>query len=126
MVKKIAKKDIASSFLRLVTSGKIDEAYRLYISPDFHHHNPYFSADAKSLQKGMKENESEYPNKSFEVKHIIEEGNIVAVHSHVKLVSGKTEFMTVHIFRFEHDSIIELWDIAQQIPQEPINKNGMF
>lgn len=126
MPTKQSNKQRAIAFLSLVTSGKIDKAYQKYVSPNFRHHNPYFRGDAKSLSEGMKENEVKFPNKQFEVKHVIEEGNLVAVHSHVQLVSGEMEFATVHICRFENDKIVELWDIAQQIPKDSPNAHGMF
>lgn len=43
-------KDQAVDFLHLIVSGKIDEAYKKYVSPDFRHHNPYFPGDADSLE----------------------------------------------------------------------------
>lgn len=121
-----SNKEAALSFLRLVTSGEIDEAYEKYVSQNFHHHNPYFHKDANSLKEGMKENEVKFPNKKFEVKHVLEKEDLVVVHSHVKLVSGESEFATVHICRFEGDKIIELWDISQQIPKDSPNENSMF
>jgi predicted SnoaL-like aldol condensation-catalyzing enzyme len=119
-------KDIALSFLNLVTSGKIKEAYELHVAPGFRHHNPYFKGDAKSLQIGMEENESRFPNKKLEVYQIIAEGDRVSVHSHVTLKKGELEIAVVHIFKFKNDKIIELWDVGQQIPQESLNENGMF
>ncbi len=116
-----SNKESALSFLRLVTGGQIDEAYEKYVSPNFSHHNPYFKGDAKSLKDGMKENEAKFSNKNLEVKHILEEGNLVAVHSHVQLVSEEMEFATVHIYRFENDKIVDMWDIAQQIPKDAVN-----
>jgi predicted SnoaL-like aldol condensation-catalyzing enzyme len=35
-------------------------------------------------------------------------------------------FALVHIFRFAGDRIIEMWDIAQAVPEISPNKNGMF
>jgi len=32
----------------------------------------------------------------------------------------------VHIFRFEDDRIVELWDLGQAIPQDSPNRHGMF
>ncbi len=47
-----SRKRIATSFLQLVVSGKVQEAYSNYISEDFRHHNAYFPGDANSLMKG--------------------------------------------------------------------------
>lgn len=119
-------KEIALSFLKLVTSGKIKEAYERHVAPDFCHHNPYFKGDAISLQTGMEENESRFPNKKFQVHHAVEDGELVITHSHVTLKSGELEIAAVHIFRFQNDKIVELWDVGQQIPKESLNENGMF
>ena len=46
---KTSRKDIATSFLRLSSSGNVREAYDRFVSPSFRHHNPYFRGDAKTL-----------------------------------------------------------------------------
>jgi predicted SnoaL-like aldol condensation-catalyzing enzyme len=118
--------ELATSFLRLVTSGKIREAYERHIAPGFKHHNPYFKGDAKSLMAGMEENENKFPNKILQIQRAVAEGNLVAVHSHVKLKPGEFEVAVVHIFRFEGDRIVEAWDVGQQVPDQSPNENGMF
>jgi predicted SnoaL-like aldol condensation-catalyzing enzyme len=119
-------KDTALSFLRLVTSGKIREAYDKHVAPGFIHHNPYFKGNADSLRAGMEESEERFPGKNLEVQRSFEEGELVAVHSKVTLVPGKMVFGTVHIFRLKNGRIAELWDIAQQVPESSPNPHGMF
>ncbi|MFZ7942392.1 nuclear transport factor 2 family protein [Neobacillus sp. 19] len=122
----ICLKDHAVSFLQLVSSGSIDEAYERYVDQGFCHHNPYFRGDADSLKAAMKENAAETPNKTLVVKHAIEEGDIVAVHSHIKQNPEDHGAAVVHIFRFHADRIVELWDLGQPIPENSPNENGMF
>lgn len=119
-------KEKAASFLQLVASGEVREAYRKYISPDFRHHNPFFQGDADSLMLAMEENAAENPNKILEVKRVIEEGNLVAVHSYVKQKQDDQGAAVVHIFRFQNNFIIELWDVGQPIPENSPNENGVF
>jgi hypothetical protein len=38
----ISRKQAAISFMQLVASGKVSEAYQNYIGPNFRHHNPFF------------------------------------------------------------------------------------
>jgi predicted SnoaL-like aldol condensation-catalyzing enzyme len=125
MNKKLTHKEAAVLFLTLVTSNKIDEAYK-EVGLGFIHHNPFYKSDAQSLKTGMKENETQFPHKEFEIKHVFEDHNFVSVHSHVILDKGKLEFATVHVFRFEKGAIVEMWDIAQQIPAAIVNEKGMF
>lgn len=125
-MKPVSKKDIALAFQNLIISGKVREAYDLYIHPQFRHHNPYFQGDRESLLTAMEEDAKKFPNKIFEVKRALEDEDLVAIHSHLKLNSDMPEIVVVHIFRFRDNKIIEGWDIAQQMPEENINKNSMF
>ena len=119
-------KDAAIAFLELGSSGRVTEAYDTYVAPNFRHHNPYFPGDAKSLAAGMAENAAKFPKKSFRVERAIEEGDLVAVHSRVRLSADMADVALVHIFRFEGDRVAELWDIGQPVPDDTPNENGMF
>lgn len=120
------RKEIATSFLYNAAYGKVSEAYAHHIHPDFCHHNPYYRGDAASLQAGMEEATVIMPNKLFEVQRVLEDGDLVAVHSRIQLQMDAPEIAVVHIFRFEGDQIIELWDIGHQAPPEMLNEYGMF
>lgn len=122
----LSLKEKAVSFLQLVASEKVREAFQPYIGPDFRHHNPYFRGDVNSLMLAMEENAALNPNKILEVKLAIQVKDTVAVHSHVKQNSEDVGGAVVHIFRFQDNQIVELWDIGQPIPEESPNKNGMF
>ncbi|RST71498.1 nuclear transport factor 2 family protein [Siminovitchia acidinfaciens] len=119
-------KENAVSFLQMIASGEVREAYRSYIGPDFRHHNPFFRGDADSLMLAMEENANKNPHKILVVKRVIEEGNIVVVHSHVKQKQDDLGGTVVHIFRFHKDLIVEFWDVGQPIPENSPNENGVF
>ena len=119
-------KQAAIDFLQMIVAGDIDAAYKKHTAPGMIHHNAFFSGDAKSLQKGMEENHKEYPNKIFEIQHTVAESDIVIVHSHLRMNTDDKGMATIHIFRFQGEKIVEMWDIAQQVPEDSPNKNGMF
>ena len=119
-------KDSAISFLKLASSGKVQEAYAKFVGTGFKHHNPYFEGSAEALRTGMEENARQNPNKVLEVKRAIAEGVFVAVHSHVRLKPDDLGGAVVHIFRFEDGRIVELWDVGQPVPEESPNQYGMF
>ncbi|HET7522077.1 MAG TPA: nuclear transport factor 2 family protein [Bacillales bacterium] len=121
-----SKKEKAVSFLQLVASGEVRKAYNNYVGTGFCHHNPYFRGDAKSLMSAMEENAAENPDKIFEVKRAIEEKELVVTHSHVKQNPEDLGAAVVHIFRFEDDRIVELWDLGQPVPENSPNENGIF
>ena len=123
--KKADPKDAAISFLKNAASGKLDEAYAL-VASTFRHHNPYFKGDAGSLKAGMAEAHKKFPNTTLEVQRVFEDGDLVAVHSHVQHAPNTLPIAAVHMFRFEGDQIAELWDVAMEAPQDSPNENGMF
>ncbi|UOQ87152.1 nuclear transport factor 2 family protein [Gracilibacillus salinarum] len=119
-------KEKAVSFLQLVVSNRIREAYQQYISASFRHHNPYFPGDADSLMLAMEENASQSPAKILDIKLVIQEVEKVVVYSHIRQNQGDPGAAAVHIFRFENGKIVEMWDIGQPVPEESKNENGMF
>ena len=119
-------KEAAVSFLQLASCGKVHEAYAKFVGAGFRHHNPFYEGSAQALMTGMEENARQNPSKALEVKRAIAEGDLVAVHSHVRLKPGDRGVAVVHIFRFEAGRIVELWDVGQPVPEESPNQFGMF
>jgi predicted SnoaL-like aldol condensation-catalyzing enzyme len=119
-------KDIAVAFLTLAASGRVDEAYDLYVGESFRHHNPFFAGSAQSLKEGMRDNALKNPNKVFELQRAIEEGAFVAVHSRIQMPPGGASIAVVHIFHIEAGKILELWDVGQPVPESSVNEHGMF
>jgi len=119
-------KNAAVSFLELASSGKVREAYSKFVGDGFRHHNPFFEGSAESLRAGMEENARQNPNKIFEVKRVIAEDELVAVHSDVRQKPDDLGAAVVHIFRFENGRIVELWDLGQPVPEQSPNQYGMF
>ena len=120
------RKDAVTSFLRLAASGQAKRAFESYAATGFRHHNPWFRGDAQSLAAAMDENAAQNPDKTIEFIHVVEDGDLVAVHSRVRHTPGGPEAGVVHIFRFEGDRVVELWDLGQEVPADSPNEYGMF
>lgn len=119
-------KAAATHFLQLTATGNINEAFYLYVSPEFRHHNMHFKGDAGSLKTAMEESAINLPAKHLEIRHAITEGNMVAVYSKVTISPGEPGIALVHFFRFHENKIVELWDLAQAPLDEVVNENGLF
>lgn len=119
-------KEIALDFLNKVIAGEYDYAYQAYVDLAGKHHNMYTPAGFDSLKTGMQAADAEMPNKHFEIKNVFGSGDLVAVHSHFIPKDGDPGMATVHMFRFENGKIVEMWDVAQQIPKELPNVDGAF
>jgi predicted SnoaL-like aldol condensation-catalyzing enzyme len=121
-----SNKDAAVAFLRLASSGQAREAHERFVAADFRHHNPSFEGSASVLMAAMEEDALQNPGKSIDVKHVIGEGDLVVVHSHVQHHPDQRGFAVVHIFRFADERIVELWDLGQEVPEQSPNQYGMF
>ena len=119
-------KQIAIDFLNLAAKGQSREAFNKYGGKNFKHHNVYFKGDAETIIAAMEDNHKQNPNKFFEVKRALEDGNLVATHSFVRQNDKDRGAGVVHIFRFENGKIVELWDLGQAVPEKMVNENGMF
>lgn len=122
----LRKKEIAHDFLRLAAFGKVQEAFDKYVDAKFIHHNLHFKGDRRSLMLAMQENAHRHPNKIFETRKIIAEGDYVVTHSYIEMGEERTSITVVHIFKFHEDHILEMWDVGQIIPKDFPNENGAF
>jgi predicted SnoaL-like aldol condensation-catalyzing enzyme len=130
--KEADRKNIVIEYFKLVGSGKFKEGLRFF-APDCKTHNPYISGGMDALtdammtaNKGMTEQLSE---PEFAVKHVLVDGDLVAVHT--QLLNSKSKpseggLRQVHLFRFEGDKIVEYWDITQQVLASMPNASGAF
>ena len=120
------RRQAAVQFLQMVVAGDIEEAYRKCVDMKGKHHNFYFPAGFLALQKAMIENHDQFPNKQLFVKNVLEDGDLVAVHSRLILNKEENDMAVLHLFRFEANRIVEMWDIGNTIAADSPNTDGAF
>jgi len=120
------KKETVVEFLQLAATGHAREAFEKHAAPGFRHHNPHFDGSPDALREGMDANARQFPDKRLEVKLALEDGDLVSTLCHVRHTRDQAGFAVAHIFRFSGDRIIELWDLAQAVPEKSPNPHGMF
>lgn len=127
------RKRIALSFFRLIAAqeGPIT-ALRLF-HPKAKHHNPYCAPGMRALLTEMSKVQrnpeaSDMPKDPFfQLKRVLVDGDMVAVHTTLQSKSDKTRgFRQVHLFRFRKDKVIEYWDITQMVPKNAKYPKNMF
>jgi predicted SnoaL-like aldol condensation-catalyzing enzyme len=120
----MTQKEIATSFLEMASSGQVREAFALYVHPHFIHHLVFFKGDRASFRQAMEENAREFPDKTYETMHALEDGEFVAMHGKVTL--APKIFGVIHVFRFRGDKIIESWEASQEALADSPNEYGLF
>src|SRR5512136_2757189 len=126
--KERSEKEVALKFFELISAGKPSDARSLFAT-ECVHHNPYLPAGMDALlesiaqvQKGGELSFDMSENMRLEIKHVMAEGNLVAVHTTVQSTSDKSKGLRqIHLFRFSADKIVEYWDVTQMAPENSPN-----
>jgi predicted SnoaL-like aldol condensation-catalyzing enzyme len=128
----INRKNIALEFMKLIGQQKFKEGLRFF-APDCKTHNPYIAGSMETLTDAMiaanKQMSTQYTEPSFEIKHVLTDGDFVAIHTELlasKSKPGEGGLRQVHLFRFGDDKIVEYWDITQQVMPNMPNAAGAF
>jgi predicted SnoaL-like aldol condensation-catalyzing enzyme len=125
-ITKTSHKIAAESFLKLAASGDVRRAFATLAGPGFRHHNVHFAGTADALATAMEENARRHPHKTLAIRQMAEEGDRVWTLSEVHHEPGDRGAAVMHIFRFDGDRIVELWDLGQELPEGSPNTNGAF
>jgi predicted SnoaL-like aldol condensation-catalyzing enzyme len=120
------KKLVLDMFQMLFVDHKVDQAIDTYFDPGYIQHNPGAADGAETIRKLFKGYYAAVPTATSEVKRIICEGDLCAVHSHGIQKPGDRGSAVVDIFRIANGKIAEHWDVVQPVPEKSANTNTMF
>ena len=120
-----AKKAVA--FLDMVfNQKKVKEGFDTYVGDKYIQHNPLAADGKEAAVEVLGKALQALPGWSYDIKHAYVDGDIVVVHSHVRMKPEDRGFAVVDIFRFEKGKVVEHWDVLQAIPEKSANDNTMF
>ena len=101
------------------------------LGKDFVSHNPHVAHNpaAQSGREAFADylsgpGSAHLRNATVAAKHLLADGDLVAVHTHVATPQG--DLATVDLFRVDDGMIVEHWDVVQQVPNEVLHPHGMF
>lgn len=122
-----SNKDIVLAFFRMMFQDReIDEAVRLYVGKNYIQHNPYMRDGVEPMVDFFPHYFEQHPQATVDIKRVIAEGDLVMIHDLWRESPEDRGQAVVDIFRVENGKIVEHWDVSQEIPENPANKNGMF
>jgi len=115
------------AFMDLVfNKKKVKEGFDVYVGDKYIQHNPIAPDGKDAAVEVLSKALQALPGWSYEFKHAYVDGNIVVLHSHVRMKADDRGMAVVDIFRFEKGKIVEHWDVVQPIPEKSVNNNTMF
>lgn len=120
-------KELVTAYFRMMFQDKnVENAMQTYVGKNLIQHDPYLPDGAAAMTDFFLPYFEQHPQASAEIKRVIAEDNMVVVHSLWKDTPEDAGQAMVDIFRVEDGKIVEHWDVSQDIPENPANKNGMF
>lgn len=103
-----------------------EEAVRRFVGSQYRQHNPNAADGPEPFIGYVKWATTTNPEMRVEFKRFIAEGDLVAVHSHVRPSPDARGRAVIDIFRLEDGKIVEHWDVVQDVPETAKNQNTMF
>jgi predicted SnoaL-like aldol condensation-catalyzing enzyme len=126
----ISKKSNAQkvvAFMDMVfNQKKVKEGFDKYVGDKYIQHNPIAPDGKEAAVDVLGKALVALPGWSYEFKHAYVDGDIVVLHSLVRIKPEDRGMAVVDIFRFEKGKIVEHWDVVQPIPEKSANNNTMF
>ena len=106
---------------------KLQEAVSRYIGAEYLQHNPGVADGGQAFIDAFAPFLKEHPQSRAQIKRVIAEGDLVAVHVFSQVSPKDKGEAVVDIFRLDaQGKIVEHWDVIQSVPEKTASGRSMF
>jgi predicted SnoaL-like aldol condensation-catalyzing enzyme len=120
-------KEMVTAFYKMTFyDHKVAEAFKTYVGASYKQHNPLVPDGIEPSVAFLSKRFETNPQAINEIKRVIADGDLVAVHVHSRSNDADRGRAIVDIFRVENGKIVEHWDVIQPVPENAQNSNTMF
>jgi predicted SnoaL-like aldol condensation-catalyzing enzyme len=124
---RLSPKTVVSRFMQtFYIEKKVREAFETWVVPGYIQHNPMAKTGRDAAIAFLEPFFANTPGLNYEIKRIIADGNLVAVHARMRTTPEDRGSAVVDILRVEGCKIVEHWDVIQPVPENSANDNTMF
>ncbi|MCP1908548.1 putative SnoaL-like aldol condensation-catalyzing enzyme [Bradyrhizobium elkanii] len=121
-----ANRKAVLAFYEKGLNQKDADAALAYVGNRYVQHNPGAADGPEGFRKFIGFLREKFPNSHSEIKRSFVDGDYVILHVHAVREPGTRGNAIIDIFKLEDGKIVEHWDVAQPIPENPANSNTMF
>ena len=121
-----AKRIVLDFFDLAFVQGEPAQAAERYLGRVYTQHNPTAPDGPEVFASFIPQFLASAPHRSFDIKRVIAEGDLVVLHYHLKMHPDDLGQAVVDIFRVEEGRVVEHWDVLQPVPARAANTNTMF
>ena len=120
-------KQVVTAFMtQFYIQKDVRGAFETWVDPGYIQHNPMAATGRDAaigfLEPFFKGN----PAIRYEIKRVIADGDLVAVHSWGRFSETDRGMAIVDILRVKNCKVVEHWDVLQPVPEKSANSNTMF
>jgi predicted SnoaL-like aldol condensation-catalyzing enzyme len=104
-------------------------AFDRHAADPYYQHDPGIANGREAAKAALEDLFAANPQARSDVKRVIAEGDLVAVHHHVRLDPDDPAdrgSAVLDIFRVRDGRVVEHWNVAQAVPETSLNDNTMF
>jgi predicted SnoaL-like aldol condensation-catalyzing enzyme len=123
----LTPKQVVTKFMtQFYIKKDVRGAFETWVDPGYIQHNPMAATGRDAaigfLEPFFKGN----PGMKYEIKRVIADGDLVAVHAWGRMNETDRGMAVVDILRVKGCKVVEHWDVIQPVPEKSANTNGMF
>jgi predicted SnoaL-like aldol condensation-catalyzing enzyme len=96
------------------------------VAPSLYQHDPTLADGSAALKQSYTSLFAQYPYYGVQIAQVAAEGDLVAVHAHVRDTPSELGQAVVYLFRVRDGKIVEEWDSTENVPATSANDNTMF
>lgn len=120
-------KQVATRFMtEFYVAKRVRQAFETWVDPGYIQHNPMAATGRAAAIAFLEPFFAANPAIRYEIKRIIADGNLVAVHAHGRFAADDRGVAVVDILRVRGCKVMEHWDVVQPVPETSANANGVF
>ena len=117
---------IAIAFYKAALNEKDWEKTKSYMGDHYTQHNPNAIDGYEGLHNHVQMLKDKFPLNHGEIKQVLADGDLVALHVHSKRTPDSRGNAVVDIFRLKDGKVVEHWDVVLAVPETALNDNTMF
>ncbi|MDP3906582.1 nuclear transport factor 2 family protein [Novosphingobium sp.] len=124
---KLTPKQVVTEFMtEFYVRKNVRKAFETWVDPGYIQHNPMAATGRDAAIAFLEPFFASNPAIRYEIKRVIADGKLVAVHAHGRFSAEDRGIAVVDILRVEGCRVMEHWDVVQPVPDKALNDNGMF
>jgi predicted SnoaL-like aldol condensation-catalyzing enzyme len=120
------KRTVLAFYKEAHFDGDVDGAIARYVGDTYIQHTPAAEDGVEGLRAYINGFLARFPNAKGDIRRVIADGDLVAVHAHWTGLISPNGDVGVDIFRLKEGKLVEHWDVIAAVPNTSINKNTMF